>query len=176
MSHNPVSPNPIHAWLRGPEANIAPGLQPVAHALIQTLEEVTEFVEGFPDDKLWVRPFGLASVGFHLKHIPGVVDRLFTYARGEQLSDEQSTASRQESAEPATPTTLGELLSALTARLERALVELQSFDEAGLHEAIEIGRKKLPSTVQGALFHAAEHSQRHTGQLLVTTRAVTADS
>ena len=32
------------------------------------------------------KPAGLASVVFHLQHLSGVLDRLFTYARGEQLS------------------------------------------------------------------------------------------
>lgn len=169
-----MATNPTHPWLRGPETGIATGLQPVAHALIQTIEEVTEFVAGFPDEKLWVRPQGLASVGFHLRHIAGVVDRLFTYARGHQLTPEQRQAGLQESKEPESPTTVAELLESMTARLERALQELQEFDGAKLHEPIEVGSKRLPSTVQGALFHAAEHSQRHTGQLLVTAKVVAA--
>jgi uncharacterized damage-inducible protein DinB len=37
-------------------------------------------------------------------------------------------------------------------------------------EVRTVGRKKLPSTVSGLLFHAAEHTMRHTGQLLVTAR------
>ena len=38
---------------------------------------------------------------------------------------------------------------------------------------VGVGRRKLPSTVLGLLFHAAEHTQRHTGQLLVTVRVLT---
>jgi uncharacterized damage-inducible protein DinB len=38
-----------------------------------------------------------------------------------------------------------------------------------------VGRKQLPSTVLGLLFHAAEHTMRHTGQLLVTVRWISAD-
>lgn len=170
-----MAQNPIHAWLRGPEANITPGLQPVAHAIIQTLEEVEEFVADFPDDRLWVQPLGLASVGFHLRHITGVVDRLFTYARGEALTPDQLTAARQESTEPEEPTTVAALLGALTDRLQSALAELKEFSAEELARPIGIGRKQLPSTVQGALFHAAEHSQRHTGQLLVTARVVAAE-
>jgi len=33
-----------------------------------------------------------------------------------------------------------------------------------------VGRAQLPSNVLGLLFHAAEHTMRHTGQLLVTAR------
>lgn len=39
-----------------------------------------------------------------------------------------------------------------------------------LTEPRAVGRKQLPSTVMGLLFHAAEHVQRHVGQLLVTVR------
>jgi hypothetical protein len=34
-----------------------------------------------------------------------------------------------------------------------------------------VGRAQLPSTVTGCLFHAAEHTKRHLGQLLVTVQA-----
>lgn len=31
----------------------------------------------------------MTSVGFHLQHLPGEPDRLFTYTRGEELSEAQ---------------------------------------------------------------------------------------
>src|ERR1700679_551950 len=76
-------------WLRGAEDGIPPLLQPVAHALLQAREEVNEMMEGFPSVLLWEKPAGLASPGFHLQHLAGVLDRLFTYARGEQLAQQQ---------------------------------------------------------------------------------------
>jgi len=69
-------------WLRGPLPEVPPLLQPVAHALLQAREEVSEIMVGFPADKLAERPLGLASVGFHLRHLAGVLDRTFTYALG----------------------------------------------------------------------------------------------
>ena len=67
-----------------------PGLlQPVAHALLQAREEVEALLSDFDDDLLWTRPAGVASVGFHLRHLAGVLDRLFTYARGGHLSEAQ---------------------------------------------------------------------------------------
>jgi uncharacterized damage-inducible protein DinB len=36
----------------------------------------------------------------------------------------------------------------------------------------QVGRGKLPSTVIGILFHAAEHTQRHVGQAMSTARLV----
>lgn len=169
-----TAPHRTSPWLRGPVEGVAPALQPVAHALIQTIEEATKFVEGFPEDRLWERPAGLASVGFHLKHIAGVVDRLFTYARGAGLSDEQRESLAQESLEPGSPVTVGELLLAMSRRLEEAIEELRSVDGATLQDERLVGSRKLPSTVQGLLFHAADHSQRHLGQLLVTARVVAA--
>tara|TARA_R110000850_G_scaffold83886_2_gene179954 strand:- start:1798 stop:1986 length:189 start_codon:yes stop_codon:yes gene_type:complete len=37
-----------------------------------------------------------------------------------------------------------------------------------------VGRGQLPSTVGGLLFHAAEHTQRHFGKLLVTVKVIMA--
>src|SRR5690242_9408896 len=79
-------------WLRGPLPSIPSLLQPVAHALLQAREEVMELMEGFPEELLWERPAGVASPGFHLQHLSGVLDRLFTYARGEALDRGQLDA------------------------------------------------------------------------------------
>ncbi len=166
--------HPESPWLRGPVAGIAPGLQPVAHALIAAMEEAAEFVADFPDERLWDEPAGLASVGFHLTHIPGSLDRLFTYARGEPLSDEQRAALSKERSGPDLGVTTDELLARLTDRLQAAVKELEGYGADELHQERLIGSKKIPSTVQGALFHAAEHTQRHIGQLLVTARVVAA--
>src|ERR671912_172552 len=86
------------AWLRGPVPGIPSTLQPVAHALLQAREEVETLMEDFPAPKLWDRPAGVASVGFHLQHFSGVLSRLFTYARGESLdaTQRQALAAEQE--------------------------------------------------------------------------------
>lgn len=160
----------IPPWLAGPVPGISATLQPVAHALLQTVEEAESFVAGFPDDKLWEGLAGLASVGFHLRHITGVVDRLFTTARGEAISDAQRAAARAEGL----PSEAGiaELLQALREQVDRALEQLRATPDAVLGEVREVGARKLPSTVLGLLFHAADHAQRHTGQLLVTARVL----
>src|SRR5690606_27190061 len=82
------TPQP-EVWMRGPVPGVPPLLQPVAHALLQAKEEVTGYMDGFNDTYLWLQPGGRASVGFHLQHITGVVDRLFTYALGDPLSERQ---------------------------------------------------------------------------------------
>src|ERR1700754_317647 len=79
----------LEFWLRGPIPGIPPLLQPAAHALLQAREEVNALMTGFPQERLWDRPAGVASPGFHLRHLTGVLDRLFTYARGSTLSAEQ---------------------------------------------------------------------------------------
>jgi uncharacterized damage-inducible protein DinB len=43
---------------------------------------------------------------------------------------------------------------------------------AGFHLGHLAGRARLPSTVLGLLFHAAEHASRHTGQIVTTSKLV----
>ena len=159
-------------WLRGPISNIPSLLQPVAHAIFQSLEDVEKLMKDFPAEKLWETPAGVASPGFHLRHLTGVLDRLFTYARGEVLSPEQFEYLRQEGL-PAS-VSVSDLLSNFSLQVEKCLRQLKQTDEASLLNPVGVGRKKLPSNVLGLLFHAAEHTQRHTGQLLVTVRIVNA--
>ena len=158
------------AWLRGPIEGIPASLQPVAHALVQAREEVERAVAGLTAEQLRARPAGVASLAFHLLHVPGTVERLFTYASGEPLSDAQRAALRAEKEdvgrEPAA------LLASLAAGIDAALDRLRQWPEASLAEARPVGRAGLPSTVRGLLFHAAEHAQRHAGQVIVTARLV----
>lgn len=158
------------AWLRGPIEGVPDPLQPVAHALIQARDEAREVLRDFPVDLLWSRPAGVASVGFHLQHIAGVVDRLFTYARGESLSDEQRAALTKEGSPPESGSSIDVLLDTLDAQVKRALDQLRTTSPGSLMETRRVGRQQLPSTMLGVLFHAAEHTQRHIGQLLVTAR------
>src|SRR2546423_4722553 len=88
-TNNPDRPSQPEVWLRGPLPDIPGLLNPVAHALMQAREEVDALMQDFPEERLWLRPGGVASVGFHLQHLAGVVDRLFTYARGSSLSSVQ---------------------------------------------------------------------------------------
>jgi len=157
-------------WLRGPIAGIPALLQPVAHALLQARGEVRDIMYDFPDGRLWDSPSGLASPGFHLQHLSGVLDRLFTYARKEALTPEQL---RSLASEGSPGSSCRELLARFDARVEQALEQLRTTREDSLLEPREVGRKKLPSNLIGLLFHAAEHTQRHTGQLLVTARMIT---
>ena len=160
----------MEAWLRGPIEGVPALLQPVAHALQQAREEAREIVRDFPADKLWARPADLASAGFHLQHLSGVVDRLFTYARGESLTDRQQEAREAEGRPPASHGGAGDLLDAFDAQVDRALTQLRATPPHTLTDARSVGRQQVPSTQLGLLVHAAEHVQRHIGQLLVTVR------
>jgi hypothetical protein len=185
-----LSSNPEY-WLRGPVAGIPGLLQPVAHALLQSRDEVNALMEGFPEEKrspaevLWECPGGVASPGFHLQHLAGVLDRLLTYARGEGLSPGQLAELAAEgrptgggegetgAGEDSGAMTGGELtrlLQRYNIQIDNALLQLAGTPELSLTEFRGVGRARIPSTVGGLLFHAAEHSMRHTGQLLVTVR------
>ena len=154
-------------WLRGPVDGVPALLQPVAHALLQAREEVQTYVQDFPEHQLWERPAGVASVGFHLQHLRGVLDRLATYARNETLSVEQRAFLE---AEGQATGGVSALVAAFSSQVDQMLEQLRHPPEATLTEPRGVGQRQLPSTVLGLLFHAAEHTQRHVGQLLVTTR------
>ena len=159
-------------WLRGALPDIPPLLQPVAHALLQAREEVNALMSDFPDVLLWNRPAGVASVGFHLQHLTGVLDRLFTYARGKSLTTDQLARLSEEGHPKGNTLTVDVLVNRFNRQIDTALNQLRTTDESTLTEPRGVGRAQLPSTVLGLLFHAAEHTQRHVGQLLVTARVL----
>jgi len=165
-------PDLPEVWLRGPLPEIPPLLQPVAHALLQAREEVADYLAHFPAEKLAERPLGLASVGFHLRHLTGVLDRTFTYARGEALSETQLAYLAAEGQPPTHPSAVAELVQNFHSQVDRAIAQLKATPEATLPEWRGVGRAQLPSTIIGLLVHAAEHTTRHVGQLLVTSRLV----
>ena len=160
--------NQPEVWLRGPVEGIAPVLQPAAHALIQAQEDVESLAPGLSVDQLWANHGG-ATAGFHLLHLAGALDRLFTYARGEMLNDAQKTSARAEGV--AHPELDGEALTAIVREaVARALDHLRATDAATVTDERKVGRAGLPTTVIGALFHGAEHSARHAGQFISTVK------
>ena len=159
-------------WLRGSLPDIPSYLQPVAHALLQAREEVNELMKDFPEPLLWQKPAGAASPGFHLQHLRGVLDRLFTYAKGQKLSEEQMAALKAEGNSEATTANAAQLVEAFNKQVDIVLKELKQINEQTLLEHRAVGRAQLPSTVLGLLFHAAEHTMRHVGQLLVTVKVL----
>lgn len=154
-------------WLRGPVEDIPNLLQPAAHALLQSNKELKHYLINFPEDLRWEKVYNRASVGFHIQHMTGVLNRMMTYAEGKSLSDEQFEYLRNEGVENLNMG-VEDLLADFEEQVNAALNYFKNIQEKTLTEKRFVGRKQLPSTVLGLLFHAAEHSQRHVGQLLVT--------
>ena len=158
------------AWLAGPVSGVDPFLMPAAHAFVQVQQELPHLLQGLTVEQIWTRPAASASIGFHAAHLAGATDRLLTYARGEPLSEAQLAAAREER-------TLGGLDgTALVARVNLALVaaldQIRQTPREALDQAREVGRQRLPSTVLGLLFHAAEHATRHVGQIATLRKIV----
>ena len=160
------------AWLRGPVDGIDPMLMPAAHALIQAREDVEALVARVPDARVWERPGGAASIGFHVRHLGGALDRLLTYARGEALSDAQRAALKAEGVPGDPPAPLADVVKETAAVIDRSLDSLRGLTRERLLEPRLVGRAQLPSTVLGLIFHAAEHSTRHAGQAITTAKVV----
>ncbi|HWB24476.1 MAG TPA: DinB family protein [Chitinophagaceae bacterium] len=160
-------------WQRGPIPGVPALLQPVAHTLLQAEEDINEAVRNLPPQLLWQQPAGVASIAFHLQHIKGVLNRLFTYTKGEMLTGEQLEYLKKEGVQEAS-ISAELLLNELHSQIEKAIHQLKETPENILTEKRGIGRKQIPTTVIGLLFHAAEHTMRHTGQLLVTAKILCA--
>jgi hypothetical protein len=167
--------NMLEAWQRGPVAGVPPLLMPVAHAIIQAREDAERALTGLSVDQIWARPGGAASVGFHVRHLAGALDRLFTYARGEPLTDEQRRRIPLEGLPGTPPAAASELVAELDAAVSRALAQVRATPESTLLDARGVGRQQLPSNVIGLLFHGAEHAARHAGQAITTARIVKSD-
>ena len=166
-----MSPQP-EPWLDGPVPGIPPVLQPAAHALLQVRQDVRAHASEISAGDLW-KSRGAASAGFHLLHLAGSLERLFTYARGESLNDEQKAAVRTEAA-PHPEIGVDALVAIVDRAVERALDQLRSTDPASVFAERRVGRAGLPSTVIGCLFHGAEHSTRHVGQFITTVKLMNA--
>lgn len=162
---------PAEVWLRGPVDGIVPGLQPAAHAIQQVGEDVLPIVADLSPAQLWARPGGAAAIGYHLLHVPGSLDRLLTYSRGEQLNREQLAVLAAERSAYEHPAALDYLAPRFSEAIDATIRYLRTVPESDLQRPREVGRKRLPSTTMGLIFHAAEHAARHAGQI-VTLRSV----
>jgi uncharacterized damage-inducible protein DinB len=157
-------------WLRGPVEGVAPELMPVVHSLLQIREEVASLVPALSLSALHARPGGAASIAFHLRHLAGSLDRLLTYARGESLTPAQQNFLATENSGAAV--SADQLLQLALDGIDKALIQVRATPVGTLRDARVVGRAQLPSTVLGLLFHAAEHAQRHAGQVATMARVV----
>jgi uncharacterized damage-inducible protein DinB len=158
-------------WLRGPIYGIPALLVPIVQTLMQAREDARQAAGGLTREQLRARPAGVASPAFHLFHASHALDRLMTFARGETLHESQRAALEIERGGDVHGDAR-ELLDLFDATIERAIRQMRCTPEKSLHDERRVGSAALPSTVLGLLFHAAEHTSRHTGQLITTARIV----
>ena len=149
-------------WLRG-LSGVNPLTAPVLYAFQQAREDLAEYTATLSPQQIWATPYGLGSVGFHVRHIAGSTDRLITYIEGRQLTEPELRALETEAVPGATRE---DLLAGLEAAFQRAEKIVRTIDPAMLADPRVVGRKRLPTTVIGLLTHIAEHTQRHVGQAI----------
>jgi uncharacterized damage-inducible protein DinB len=159
-----VLPEP---WLRGPIPGVHALVAPVLYSFQQAREDIARHTEGLTTEQIWATPHGFGSVGLHIRHIAGSIDRLITYLEGRQLSDGQMAALFAEKDPGATQQ---ELLAGMDAAFYRAELVVRAIDPVRLPEPREVGQKRLPTTVAGLLTHIAEHTQRHVGQAICAAK------
>jgi uncharacterized damage-inducible protein DinB len=166
------SPAPyVEPWMRGTHADAPAVGRAVLHALELAAEDISKWTDGLTDAEAHAHPLGLPSLAFHLRHIARSVDRLLTYAEGEQLSSAQLGSLKAEQSG-------SESLAALRAEVERSFANaggrIRSLAAADFNAFRGVGRKQLPTSVGGALIHVADHTQRHTGQVVTTAQVLKA--
>jgi hypothetical protein len=154
-------------WLRGALPDVDPILAPVLFALQQAREDLDRHTAGLSTEAIWSRPGGVTSLGFHLRHIAGSLDRLTTYLLGRDLTDQQLAFLHAEK-EPGA--SRDELLGDIVQALDGTEKAIRWLDTTRLTEPRTVGRKRLPTTVIGLAIHIAEHTQRHVGQAITTCR------
>ncbi|HEY0462330.1 MAG TPA: DinB family protein [Pyrinomonadaceae bacterium] len=159
------------AWLSGKLDGFAPVMMPAAHALVQAIADLETSAAHLLYEELTAKPNGAASVAFHLRHIAGSCERLLTYAKGAELSEAQFEFLKREAAEDS-DLTAEELVKEAVSAIERVLEFCRTVSPEILFEERAVGRRKLSTNVFGLLFHVAEHTARHVGQVTTTARIV----
>jgi uncharacterized damage-inducible protein DinB len=137
---------------------------PAFFSFQQVREDLAEHTAGISADQLWSTMAGRHSLGYHLKHIAGSVDRLTTYLSGRQLSQGQIEFLKTEHN---SDSGLAELLDLVHRHLRLAEQLLLQVKPESLQEPRVVGRQELPTTVLGLIVHVCEHTQRHLGQAIL---------
>ncbi len=161
----------VEPWLRGTHTEVPAVGRAVLHALDLALEDLTQWTAGVTDAEAHAQPLGLPSIAFHLKHIARSVDRILTYAEGHPLSSEQLA---QLKSEQSGEETLAALLAEVEASFRNAARRVRALATADFDTPRSVGRKQLPTSIGGALIHVADHTQRHTGQVVTTAKVLKA--
>lgn len=163
-----VQPEP---WLRGTHPEVPAVIRAVFHALEQAREDAERWCGDLTGLEVNAGLAGLASVAFQLRHIARSIDRLLTYAEGQNLSEAQLAELGREAESASLPHLM---LRDFSSSIERAGKRVRGFIGADLEGQRFVGRKRLPTTIGGLLVHVAEHTQRHVGQMITTAKIVKA--
>jgi uncharacterized damage-inducible protein DinB len=159
-------------WLCGPLPGVSQLTMPAAHALAQSRADIETHAARLSTEQVWTEPGGAPSLGFHLRHIAGSIDRLLTYATGGNLTDEQFRFLAEERIAGTPPTEVTQLIAAAQSKIDETLSVIRATPDDLLFETRAVGRAQLLTNVFGLLFHIAEHTQRHTGQIISTAGIV----
>ncbi len=144
---------------------------PIAYAPVQAIVDLERFAADLTDEELLSRPNDSLSAAFHLRHIAGSIDRLLTYARGEELNEKQFDWLEKETASDS-DLNAAELTQKAVSEINHALETLKNIEAESLFEERFVGRRRLPTNVFGLLFHIAEHTARHVGQIITIAKIV----
>lgn len=143
------------------------------HALELALDDLSKWTAGLADAEVHAQPLGLPSVAFHMRHIARSVDRILSYAEGNQLTAEQlSTLKAEQAGAESEQETLAELLAEIEASFSNAADRVRVLATADFNTFRGVGRKQLPTSIGGALIHVADHTQRHVGQVVTTAKVL----
>jgi uncharacterized damage-inducible protein DinB len=171
MSTSPVSSPYVEPWLRGTHTDVPAAGRAVLHALELAAEDIAKWSEGLSDQEAQAQPLGLPSIAFHLRHIARSVDRILTYAEGSQLTPDQLGALK---AEQTGTESLPDLRKEVERSFHNAAARVRQLAGAEFQTFRGVGRKQLPTSIGGALVHVADHTQRHTGQVVTTAKVLKA--
>jgi len=174
MGTAPTTTSYIEPWLRGTHTDVPAAGRAVLHALELSLDDLTKWTAGLTDAEVHSQPLGLTSIAFHLRHIARSTDRILTYAEGGQLSQEQLAALKTELDGEGKQESLAELLAAVEVAFSDAADRIRVLATADLNTPRFVGRKQLPTSIGGAMIHVADHTQRHTGQVVTTAKVARA--
>jgi hypothetical protein len=176
MSTQTVSAPYVEPWLRGTHADVAAAGRAVLHAFELALDDLRKWTDGLSDLEIHTLPLELPPLAFHLRHIARSVDRLLTYAEGNQLSAEQIAKMKAEEIGPQHDER--ETLTALLAEVESSFTNaggrVRALAAADLNTFRGVGRKQLPTSIGGLLVHVADHTMRHVGQAVTTAKVLKA--
>jgi uncharacterized damage-inducible protein DinB len=162
---------PPEPWLRGTMTEIPAVARAVLHALQLAQEDLILWCGGLSDDELNAQPGGIAPVAFHLRHISRSADRLLTYAEGRPLDPQQIADLKTDLSLRGSKS---ELFAELSSACEKSASRIRQLASTDLEAVRGVGPRQLPTTVGGLVVHVADHTQRHVGQAITTSKILVA--